>query len=94
MKTSLSRRKFLKSSALATGASLTAPMWLPRALAAGDSPAATYAIAPGPFQPTWESLEQNYKLPDWYRNAKFGVWMHWGPQSPAARRRLVCEIHV
>jgi alpha-L-fucosidase len=26
-------------------------------------------------------LEQNYRLPDWYRNAKFGIWMHWGPQS-------------
>jgi len=81
MKTSLSRRKFLKSSTLATGASLTAPLWLPRALAAGESPAAAYAIAPGPFQPTWESLAQNYQLPDWYRDAKFGVWMHWGPQS-------------
>jgi alpha-L-fucosidase len=81
MKTPLSRRKFLKSSTLATGASLTAPLWLPRALAAGESPAAAYAIAPGPFQPTWESLAQNYQLPDWYRDAKFGVWMHWGPQS-------------
>jgi alpha-L-fucosidase len=39
-----------------------------------------YDIAPGPVQPTWESLEQNYQLPDWYRDAKFGVWMHWGPQ--------------
>ena len=25
-------------------------------------------------------MEQNYKLPDWYRDAKFGIWMHWGPQ--------------
>ncbi len=80
MKNKFSRRKFLKSSALATGASMTAPMWLPRALAAGESPAATYAIAPGPFKPTWESLEQNYQLPDWYRDAKFGIWAHWGPQ--------------
>jgi alpha-L-fucosidase len=24
-------------------------------------------------------LEQ-YKTPDWYRNAKFGIWAHWGPQ--------------
>jgi alpha-L-fucosidase len=36
-------------------------------------------IAKGPFKPTWESL-QNYKTPDWYRNAKFGMWAHWGPQ--------------
>jgi alpha-L-fucosidase len=36
-------------------------------------------IAPGKFEPTWESLSQ-YKVPDWYRNAKFGIWAHWGPQ--------------
>lgn len=36
-------------------------------------------IAKGPFKPTWESL-QNYKTPEWYRNAKFGMWAHWGPQ--------------
>ena len=33
----------------------------------------------GKFQPTWESLKQ-YKVPEWYRNAKFGIWAHWGPQ--------------
>src|ERR1700683_1761428 len=37
-------------------------------------------IAPGPFQPTWESLEQNYKTPDWFRDAKFGIWAHWSAQ--------------
>lgn len=36
-------------------------------------------IADGPFQPYWDSLQQ-YKTPDWYRNAKFGIWAHWGPQ--------------
>ena len=36
-------------------------------------------IAPGKFQPTWESLKQ-YKTPEWFRNAKFGIWAHWGPQ--------------
>ncbi len=36
-------------------------------------------IAKGPFQPTWDSLMQ-YKTPDWFRNAKFGIWAHWGPQ--------------
>jgi alpha-L-fucosidase len=33
----------------------------------------------GKFQPTWESLKQ-YEVPEWYRNAKFGIWAHWGPQ--------------
>jgi alpha-L-fucosidase len=36
-------------------------------------------IAKGKFKPTWESLKQ-YKVPEWYRNAKFGIWAHWGPQ--------------
>lgn len=33
----------------------------------------------GKFEPTWESLK-NYKVPQWFRNAKFGIWAHWGPQ--------------
>ncbi|MGN6343253.1 MAG: alpha-L-fucosidase [Ginsengibacter sp.] len=33
----------------------------------------------GPFKPDWTSLEQ-YQTPEWYKNAKFGIWAHWGPQ--------------
>lgn len=33
----------------------------------------------GPFKSTWESLKQ-YQTPNWYRDAKFGIWAHWGPQ--------------
>ena len=33
----------------------------------------------GKFEPAWESLK-NYEVPEWYRNAKFGIWAHWGPQ--------------
>ena len=36
-------------------------------------------VAMGKFNPTWESLSQ-YKAPEWFRNAKFGIWAHWGPQ--------------
>ncbi|MGI5847649.1 MAG: alpha-L-fucosidase [Candidatus Cryptobacteroides sp.] len=36
-------------------------------------------IAAGPFVPTWESLEK-YDCPEWFRDAKFGIWAHWGPQ--------------
>ena len=32
------------------------------------------------FQPSWESLQQ-YKCPDWFRDAKFGIWAHWTAQS-------------
>jgi len=33
----------------------------------------------GPYEPTWESLHQ-YDAPEWYRDAKFGIWAHWSPQ--------------
>src|SRR6185312_17418966 len=33
----------------------------------------------GPYQPTWDSLLQ-YQCPEWYRDAKFGIWNHWSPQ--------------
>jgi alpha-L-fucosidase len=33
-----------------------------------------------PFQPTPESLAR-HGCPDWFRDAKFGIWAHWGPQS-------------
>jgi alpha-L-fucosidase len=36
-------------------------------------------MAAGKFEPTWESLQQ-YQVPEWFRDAKFGVWAHWGPQ--------------
>jgi len=36
-------------------------------------------VAPGPFSPTWDSLSQ-YQVPDWFRDAKFGIWAHWGAQ--------------
>ncbi len=36
-------------------------------------------IMKGPFQPNWDSLQQ-FKTPEWFRDAKFGMWAHWGPQ--------------
>jgi alpha-L-fucosidase len=37
-------------------------------------------LAPGPFQPTWASLQEHYRVPDWFRDAKFGIWAHWSAQ--------------
>jgi alpha-L-fucosidase len=31
------------------------------------------------FQGTWQSLKQ-YRCPEWFHDAKFGIWAHWGPQ--------------
>ncbi len=33
----------------------------------------------GPYVPTWDSLLQ-YEAPEWYKDAKFGIWAHWSPQ--------------
>ena len=34
----------------------------------------------GPYKPTEESLKK-YIYPEWFRDAKFGIWAHWGPQA-------------
>jgi len=78
MNTSATRRQFLKTTALAAGAGLTAPLWPSRARAAAAP--ATHDIATGPFEATWESHVKNYRVPDWYRDAKFGMWAHWTAQ--------------
>jgi alpha-L-fucosidase len=36
--------------------------------------------AAGPFRPDWSSL-QGYKTPEWYKDAKFGIFVHWGVYS-------------
>lgn len=41
-------------------------------------------IHTGKFAPTWESLAQ-YEVPEWFRDAKFGIWAHWGPQCQPER---------
>ena len=39
-------------------------------------------ITSGPYAPTWKSIETNYPgTPEWLRDSKFGIWIHFGPQS-------------
>ncbi len=45
--------------------------------------AAAPAPAPAPYQPTKASLDQ-HPLPEWWRDAKFGIFLHWGPASVPA----------
>jgi alpha-L-fucosidase len=65
----------------------------------GQGPASGAAVAPsavqaraeltarvakqGPFAPDWNSLEK-YTVPDWYQDAKFGIFIHWGVYSVPA----------
>ena len=37
----------------------------------------------GPYRPDWESL-QKYEVPEWYKDAKFGIFIHWGVYSVPA----------
>ena len=37
-------------------------------------------LADGTFKPSWDSLKQ-YHCPDWFRDAKFGIWSVWGPEA-------------
>ena len=36
------------------------------------------AATAGPYQPTWDSLNK-YQIPKWYKDAKLGIFIHWGP---------------
>ncbi len=44
-----------------------------------DAPPIPGLAGEGPYKPTWESL-LNYEAPEWYQDAKFGIWAHWSPQ--------------
>ncbi len=37
----------------------------------------------GPFKAEWSSLE-GYQIPQWYKDAKFGIFVHWGAYSVPA----------
>ena len=73
----MQRRDLIKQLALAV------PGWMlaKQLRAAGSLVPNSPSIAPikGPFKPTWDSLSK-YQIPAWFRNAKFGMWAHWGPQ--------------
>lgn len=43
-------------------------------------------IPAGPYEQSWASLEKNYKVPQWFNEAKFGIFMHWGLYSVPAFR--------
>jgi alpha-L-fucosidase len=38
-------------------------------------------VAAGPYAPDWKEISQHYQTPEWWRDAKFGAWAHWDPQS-------------
>jgi alpha-L-fucosidase len=38
-------------------------------------------VAAGPYSADWVALSRAYVVPEWWRDAKFGAWAHWDPQS-------------
>jgi alpha-L-fucosidase len=40
-------------------------------------------VEQGPFRADWQSLG-TYEVPEWYKNAKFGIFIHWGVYSVPA----------
>jgi alpha-L-fucosidase len=54
---------------------------LPNPAQAAEMEKINVPIAPGPCEPTWNSLGDHFKQPKWWREAKIGMWLHWGPQS-------------
>ena len=51
-------------------------------------------LPPGPVAPTWESLRQNYQVPAWFYEAKFGIFIHWGLYSVPAHHNEWYEKHM
>ena len=40
-------------------------------------------VASAAYEPTWESLGR-HKCPEWFKDAKFGIFIHWGPYAVPA----------
>jgi alpha-L-fucosidase len=38
-------------------------------------------VAAGPYSADWKEISRLYVTPEWWRDAKFGAWAHWDPQS-------------
>ncbi len=87
-----SRRDFVSSASRTIGCALVSSA-LPREMFAQtgapagspDAYATPKPLPPGPFAPTWESLRDHYRVPEWFNQAKFGIFIHWGLYSIPAR---------
>jgi Alpha-L-fucosidase len=44
----------------------------------------TYSASAQRFQPNFESLEKSNPVPEWFKDAKFGIYFHWGVYSDPA----------
>ncbi|MFG2803168.1 alpha-L-fucosidase [Streptomyces pseudovenezuelae] len=74
MPSSINRRQFL------AGATCVAAT----AVAGGVFGAGSAQAAPSTYTPTWSSVNQHPPAPEWFQDAKFGIYFHWGVFSVPA----------
>ena len=63
------------------------------AIVAASASAAT-PVAPGPFEPTWDSIREHYRVPRWFLDGKFGIFLHWGVYSVPAYHNEWYQKHM
>ncbi|MBW8797429.1 MAG: alpha-L-fucosidase [Streptomyces sp.] len=74
MPSSINRRQFLAGATCVAAA----------AVAGGVFGAGTAQAAPSTYTPTWASVNQHPPAPEWFQDAKFGIYFHWGVFSVPA----------
>ncbi|PBC70379.1 alpha-L-fucosidase [Streptomyces sp. TLI_235] len=74
MASSLNRRQFLSAAAGVAAA----------AIAGGGLAAGVAQAAPSTYTPDWNSVDQHPAAPEWFQDAKFGIYFHWGVFSVPA----------
>ena len=77
---SISRRSVLKGFALGVPSLYLNPAGVAAKAAPLVRVPTNHPIENAPFEGTRASLKA-YEIPEWFRDAKFGIWAHWGPQS-------------
>ncbi|HSX96692.1 MAG TPA: alpha-L-fucosidase, partial [Streptomyces sp.] len=75
MSQSISRRRLLMGTTAVAAATAATDVF-----AAGGASAA----APRAYKPTWDSVNRHPAAPEWFRDAKFGIYFHWGVFSVPA----------
>ncbi|MCI4589490.1 alpha-L-fucosidase [Sphingobium sp. BYY-5] len=73
-------KRDLLSGTVAAAFGLSAARAQAAAATTNMAPAAGPQIPPGRFNSSVQSLK-GYETPEWFRDAKFGIWSHWGPQA-------------
>ncbi|MFD7370001.1 alpha-L-fucosidase [Streptomyces mirabilis] len=74
MSSSINRRQFLASATCVATA----------AVAGGVFSAGVAEAAPSTYTPDWNSVDQHPPAPEWFQDAKFGIYFHWGAFSVPA----------